>query len=103
MRQAPQRLLGLTLLDTSAQADSEATGKDPLAQMVKAEHDLPEVISNLLPRLLHASHLSDAGLVAVITTMANSLGRPFLWASNGPCSDVSTVGPDWYRSVVRRC
>jgi pimeloyl-ACP methyl ester carboxylesterase len=75
MRQALQRLLGLALLDTSAQADSEATGKDRQAQMVKAEHDLPGVISDLLPRLLHTSHLSDAGLVAVITAMANSLGQ----------------------------
>jgi hypothetical protein len=43
--------------------------------MVKAEHDLPGVISDVLPKLLHASHLSDAGLVAVITAIANSLGQ----------------------------
>lgn len=75
MRQAPQRVIGLALLDTSAQADSAEAKQGRQALMAKAEHDFPAVISGLLPKLLHPSHLADAGLVEVITGMANSLGQ----------------------------
>ncbi len=75
MRQAPDRVLGLALLDTSAQADSAQAREGRQALMAKAEHDFPGVIADLLPKLLHARRLSDAGLVEVVTAMANSLGQ----------------------------
>lgn len=75
MRQAPQRVLGLALLDTSAQADSAEAKQGRQALMDKAEHDFPAVISGLLPKLLHLRHLADADLVEMITAMANSLGQ----------------------------
>jgi pimeloyl-ACP methyl ester carboxylesterase len=74
MRQAPQRVLGLALLDTSAHADSVEAKQGRQALMGKAEHDFAAVIAGLLPKLLHKHHLTDASLVQVITAMANSLG-----------------------------
>lgn len=75
MRQAPQRVIGLALLDTSAQADSAEAKQGREALMAKAEHDFAGVISGLLPKLLHPRHQADADLVEVITAMANSLGQ----------------------------
>jgi pimeloyl-ACP methyl ester carboxylesterase len=75
VRQAPQRVLALALLDTSARADSEEARQARLNAMSQAEEDFPAVIASLLPKLLHADHLHDAALVEVITAMANSLGR----------------------------
>lgn len=74
MRQAPQRVLGLALLDTSARPDDAAGKQGRQALMAKAEEDFAAVLAGLLPKLLHPSHLADTGLLEVIRAMANSLG-----------------------------
>lgn len=75
MRQAPQRVLGLALLDTSAHADNDEAKQGRQALMAKAEHEFPAVIAGLLPKLLHPEHLADESLTEVVTAMANSLGQ----------------------------
>lgn len=75
VRQAPQRVLALALLDSSARADSEAGRQARLSAMSQAQSDFPAVIASLLPKLLHPDHLGDAALLEVVTAMANSLGR----------------------------
>lgn len=75
MRQAPQRVLGLALLDTSARADSAEAKLGRADLMDQAEHDFAALVARLLPKFVHPAHLSDAALLEGITAMAHSLGR----------------------------
>ena len=59
MRQAPQLVLGLALLDTSARPDDAAGKQGRQALIAKAEEDFAAVL---------------AGLLEGIRSMANSLG-----------------------------
>src|SRR5687768_12263254 len=74
MRQAPERVLALALLNTTASPDtSQATeGRRNLMQL--AETNFPAVIDTLLPRLV-PSRLNDDSIIEVITAMANSVGK----------------------------
>ncbi len=75
MRQAPERVIGLALLDTSARPDSaqSAEGRQRLMQL--AETQYPVVISEMLHKLVHPAQLADPGLMALITSMALALGK----------------------------
>ena len=75
MRQAPDRVAALALLDTSARPDTAEATAARRDMMRLAESDFPSVIDTLLPRLLHPSRLSDAPLVATIRRMAERVGR----------------------------
>lgn len=74
MRQAPQRVLGLALLDTNARADSEAASAFRRGLMAQAQTDFKTVVSGITPRLLHPAHLANAALVKLIEDMAHSAG-----------------------------
>lgn len=74
MRQAPERISALALLDTSARPDTEQATAGRLASIALAERDWAQVIEGLLPKMLHPSHLQDAALVATIKSMADDLG-----------------------------
>ncbi|HYN39737.1 MAG TPA: alpha/beta fold hydrolase, partial [Rhodospirillales bacterium] len=76
LRQAPDRVLRLALLDTSARADPP--------EKVKLRQDLIElartgefkgVTPRLLPRLIHPARLGDAALVDSVLAMAERVGR----------------------------
>src|SRR5215469_12309391 len=76
MRQAPERVLRLALLDTSARADSEEQrsrrrGLIELASMGQFKGVTPR----LLPLLIHPDRLPDAPLVAIVTGMAERVGK----------------------------
>ncbi len=75
MRLAPERVLALALLDTSARPDTPeaTTARHELLRL--AGPNLQKVIDALLPRLVHPSQMSDPSIVAVITAMARSNGR----------------------------
>lgn len=75
MRQAPDRVAGLALLDTSARPDSPEVTEARRELMELAQTEFPAVIDTLLPRLVHPSRLSDALLVGTIREMAESIGR----------------------------
>ncbi len=53
MRQAPERVLALALLDTSARADTEEATEGRRKAMALAETDFPAVIAALLPKMVH--------------------------------------------------
>jgi pimeloyl-ACP methyl ester carboxylesterase len=74
MRQAPQRVLALALLDTSAHADSSESKRERLRGICQAEQDFSALVASLPARLLHPRHQQNAALVQVITAMAESLG-----------------------------
>lgn len=75
MRQAPERVLALALLDTSARPDTPETTAGRQKMMQMAENDFPAVVDSLLHKLVHPLHLKDVNQVSVITAMAHSLGR----------------------------
>jgi pimeloyl-ACP methyl ester carboxylesterase len=76
MRQAPQRVALLALLDTKARLDNEEQtarrrGLIDLAQKGKFRG----VTRMLLPMLIHENHLNDAALTGEIMAMAERCGR----------------------------
>ena len=76
MRQAPERVERLALLDTQARPESPEARERRLALMALAEKgDFMGVTDRLLPLLVHSSRLSDAPLVELIKDMARHVGK----------------------------
>jgi len=75
MRQAPERISGLALLDTSARPDTPESTANRKALMDLAESDLDAVIEKLIPKLVHPSQLNDHQQIDSIKAMANTLGK----------------------------
>jgi pimeloyl-ACP methyl ester carboxylesterase len=75
MRQAPERVMRLALLDTSARADTPEQRRwrrDLIALSQRGRFH--GVTQRLLPQLIHPDRLDDASLVKIITEMADSVG-----------------------------
>ena len=75
MRQAPERVLALALLDTSARADTPEATEGRRKAIALAETDFPAVIKALVPKLLHPSQLQDVAVVGLVTAMAMEAGK----------------------------
>jgi pimeloyl-ACP methyl ester carboxylesterase len=75
MRQAPERILALALLDTSARPDTPTALENRSIAIEKAESNYQAVIEELMPKQLHPQHMADAEMVSMITDMAMSLGN----------------------------
>jgi len=71
IRQAPERVLRLALLDTNARADrpEQTADRRRLIALAKAQ-GTRRVQEVLLPRLIHSDRLKDAALVASVLKMA---------------------------------
>jgi pimeloyl-ACP methyl ester carboxylesterase len=75
MRQAPERVERLALLNTHARPDSPEAAENRRRLMALAEKDFPEVINALIPKLVAREHLSDSEIEATITEMALGTGK----------------------------
>lgn len=75
MRQAPERVLALALLDTSARADTPKATAGRHTLMALAETDFPAVTETLLPKLLHPAHVSAAAIADPVRAMAARIGK----------------------------
>jgi pimeloyl-ACP methyl ester carboxylesterase len=76
MRQAPQRVTRLGLLDTSARAELPEQTQRRMDLIALAERgEFPAVTEILLPLLMHPSRLEQAALADVVRSMANSIGE----------------------------
>jgi len=76
VRQAPDRVTRLALLDTTARADTPEQSqrrRDLIA--LSARGQFRGVTPRLLPTLIHPDRLNDADLVATIVAMADAVGR----------------------------
>lgn len=75
LRQAPDRVTRLALLDTSARADTPEKTKlrQDLIDLAKTG-EFKGVTPRLLPRLIHPARLSDAALVGTVLAMAERVG-----------------------------
>jgi pimeloyl-ACP methyl ester carboxylesterase len=76
LRQAPQRVAGLALVDTSARPDSaeQARRRRGLIALARTGK-FKGVTPRLLPMLLHPGRLDDAVLTGRVMAMAERIGR----------------------------
>ena len=76
MRQAPERVLRLALLDTSARADTPERLKQRKEQLSLCDRgEFVGVTRRLLPSWIHPEHMKDEALVEAVTTMTRRVGR----------------------------
>lgn len=76
MRQAPQRVRRLALLDTQARPDTAEARERRLALIELANKGrFLGVTDRLLPLLMHASRLGDARLTDLVKDMARAVGQ----------------------------
>jgi pimeloyl-ACP methyl ester carboxylesterase len=76
MRQAPERVEKLILIDTSARPDTEEQRRRRLGLLTLAQKgEFKGVTPRLLPLLLHPDHLADRILTQTIMQMASRIGR----------------------------
>jgi len=78
MRQAPERVSRIALLDTRARPDSpdETERRRTLMRIAEAAKGFAPVNKRMLPLLVHASRLGDAALTRTIQEMAERTGIP---------------------------
>ncbi len=75
MRQAPQRVERLALLDTSARPDSPEASRDRERLIALAEAGrFEDIHSKLWPRLVHPSHQEDGALQELVIGMMQETG-----------------------------
>ena len=75
LRQAPERVTRLALLDTTARPETpeQTEGRNKLIALAKAGK-MDDVVNILAPRFLNAAHQKDAALVQVVKDMAADTG-----------------------------
>jgi pimeloyl-ACP methyl ester carboxylesterase len=75
LRQAPERVAKLALLDTSARPDTAEQTANRRAQITLATNGrLTEVVSNAFPNSVHPAHRGDEALRQVFVDMAAEVG-----------------------------
>ncbi|CAA7620802.1 Hydrolase or acyltransferase [Candidatus Terasakiella magnetica] len=76
MRQAPERVERLALLDTTARPDlSEQSHRRRDAIAVAQAGGFDKIMPTMLPNLLHPDHLKDEAITALAKDMARATGR----------------------------
>ncbi|WP_306605654.1 alpha/beta fold hydrolase [Azonexus sp.] len=75
MRQAPERVAGLVLMDTTARPDTSEASAQREALIKLAATDLDAVIEQLLPLLSHPARMNLPAVRGNIQSMANGLGK----------------------------
>jgi pimeloyl-ACP methyl ester carboxylesterase len=75
LRQAPERVMKLALLDTTARPDTpeKATQRRETIGTARV-HGVRKVLEAMLPNLLHPEHASDPAMRARLTRMAEAVG-----------------------------
>ena len=76
VRQAPQRVKKLALINTRSRAElpEETERRRALMQLAQRGHNFTPVTNRMLPFLVHESRVKDAPLVKVIREMAERIG-----------------------------
>jgi pimeloyl-ACP methyl ester carboxylesterase len=75
MRQAPQRVSALALLNTNARPDTPESTENRRRLMALADRDFAAVPATLMPKLMTPRHLEDAVLTGIIGSMALAVGK----------------------------
>ena len=75
MRQAPDRVRKLALLNTHARPDSAESTENRRRLMKLAGEDFTAVVKTLLPKLMTEAHVKDPALAGIISSMALAVGK----------------------------
>lgn len=75
MRQAPERIAGLALIDTSARPDTAQARKTRELAIQQSQTDFAGVVEKFPARVLHPRRHDDAALVDVIRAMSLAVGQ----------------------------
>ena len=75
MRQAPERVQGLALLDTSARPDTPEAIANRHKLIEQAETHFQLVLDNLMPKLVHPSRMIYNSIVDTIYSMGHRIGK----------------------------
>jgi pimeloyl-ACP methyl ester carboxylesterase len=75
VRQAPQRVAKLALLNTHARPDSAESIENRRRLMALADRDFEGVINALMPKLMIDAHLKDPVLTGTVAAMAHGVGK----------------------------
>jgi len=75
VRQAPERVAKLCLLNTNARPDTPESTENRRRLMALADKDFESVVTTLLPKLMTADHLKDPILTGIIGAMALATGK----------------------------
>ena len=74
-RQAPERVVGLALFDTTARPDSDQATADRQRMMKLAETDFERVVKALLPKMVLPENLNNPASGGLFTAMAMAVGK----------------------------
>ena len=74
LRQAPERVSALALIDTSARPDTPESSENRRRLMSLAARDFDAVVETLLPKLMTPAHAADPRLAKVVRDMARRVG-----------------------------
>lgn len=75
MRMAPERVLGLALLDTSARPDTAEAIANRHKLMEQAETSFQVVLDTLMPKLVHPSRMKYHSIVDTVYSMGHRVGK----------------------------
>jgi pimeloyl-ACP methyl ester carboxylesterase len=75
VRQAPQRVAKLALLNTNARPDSAESTENRRRLMALADRDFEGVINALMPKLMTEEHLKDPVMTGTVAAMAHGVGK----------------------------
>jgi pimeloyl-ACP methyl ester carboxylesterase len=75
MRQAPERIIALALLDTSARPDTAEATANRHKLIEQAQRDFSQVAPALMQKLLHPDHLQQVALTDAFAQMAERVGK----------------------------
>jgi pimeloyl-ACP methyl ester carboxylesterase len=98
MRRAPERVLRLALLDTSARPDTpeQTVRRRGLIELAQKGRFLG-VTPRLLPQLLHPDHVRDRTIANTVVQMARSVGREGFIAQQRAITGRPDIRPDLAR------
>lgn len=74
VRQAPERVTALALIDTSARPDTPESRANREKQIARSDDDYAGLIEELLGKWVHPSRLGDARVTDVVRAMAKDAG-----------------------------
>jgi len=74
VRQSPQRVAGIALVDTSARPDTEEGKANREKQIARARTDYAALVDELLPKWIHPSRIDDPAVAGVVRSMARDAG-----------------------------
>ena len=72
VRQAPERVAALALLDTSARPDTPESTANRRRLVALAAQNYERVVEELLPKLVAPAHLSDPAITGAVRAMAGA-------------------------------